>query len=522
MEDSNYNPDDSYGANVDSPQLNQTARQQQYQRAQQQVREWYRNELGREPSDAEVDSHLGGDYGDDSYMRRIYSNIYLSPEGVEYRNRRGSAGTETTTTTTTTDSGPNLSSAGAQRLRAAYKQYLGRDASDDEIRSWLSGSYGWGTGEQGVDAMIQGIATSGEAQEYKKRTPTPPGGTGGTGTTTTPRVTTTMIPRPTVAAPSSTSGVAGVPPSYAAMPSAAKSTIGGTIPTLADAVAQAKQYLPAAPQFQRPGSAPEISRPGVAPEINKPGPFAAPTPAWAEDRNRVVQAILKQPEVMGQSFQDALFEQQKEQQAQMAAQARSRLSQTTAARGLSAAGGQELLGQAGIEEGFINNLLAARRDVSTKAAEANRASSLAAIEMANAVEQGDFARAQAAYETQLRANQIYDQLRQTAYETEVRAQQAYDQSRLAAYETDLRAQQAYDQLRLQAAEMERSNVALAAQNLLAQREMERGEQSQSFDQYLRQLQMNEMIRQFNEQLALSYGKFGWEQQIGLAGLFPGS
>lgn len=461
-----------------------------YERAQNQVREWYRNELGREPSDAEVDSHLGGDYGNDSYMRRIYSNIVMSPEGVDYRNRRGAAEAETTTTT---DSGPNLSGSGAQRLRAAYKQYLGRDASDNEIRSWLSGSYGWGTGEGGVDAMIQGISTSGEAQEYKKRTTTtPPGGTGGTGGTGT--TTTTTTPRTTVAAPSPTSGVAGVPQSYAAMPSAAKSTIGGTVPTLADAVAQAKQYLPAAPQFQRPGSAPEIS---------KPGTFTPPTPAWAEDRNRVVQAILKQPEVMGQSFQDALFEQQKEQQAQMAAQARGRLSQTTAARGLSAAGGQELLGQAGIEEGFINNLLAARRDVSTKAAEANRASSLAAVEMANAVEQGDFARAQAAYETQLKSNQIYDQLRQTAYETEVKAQQAYDQ------------------LRLQAAELERGNVALAAQNLLAQREMALGEQGQSFDQYLRQLQMNEMIRQFNEQLALNYGKFGWEQQLNLANLFPG-
>ena len=267
-----------------------------------------------------------------------------------------------------------------------------------------------------------------------------------------------------------TSGVAGVPPVYAnsgaAAPTVGKSTIAGTVPTLADAVAQAKQYLPATP------------------EVAKPGPFQPPTPDWVEERNRVVKAILGQPEVMGQSFQDALFEQQKEQQAQLAAQSRARLSQTTAARGLSAAGGQELLGQAGVEEGFINNLLAARRDVSTKAAEVNRASSLAAVEMADAVQQGDFARAQAAYETQLKANQIYDQLR------------------------------------MQAAELERSNVALAAQNLLAQREMQVGEQSQSFDQYLRQLQMNEMIRQFNEQMALNYGKFGWEQQVGLAGLFP--
>jgi hypothetical protein len=355
------------------------------------------------------------------------------------------------------DRAVNLNGAGAQRLRAAYKQYLGRDASDDEIRNWLSGSYGWGTGEGGVDAMIQGISTSGEAEDYRRRT-----------TTTTP--TTKTTPTPT-----STPTVSGVPASYRSSGGVgaagggapgATSPIGGSVPTLAEAAAQAKQLF------------------GSAPEILKPGTFTPPPPVGLEDRNKIVQAILAQPDVMGQTFQDQLFEQQKEQQAQLAEQARARLSQATAARGLSAMGGQELLGQAGVEEGFINSLLSARRDVSMKAAEANRASRTAAVEMADAVTQGDFARAQAAYQTQLQANQIYNQLQ------------------------------------MQAAELERGNVALVAQNLLAQREMALGEQGQSFDQYLRQLQLNEMIRQFNEQLALDYGKFGWTQKIGVASLFP--
>lgn len=356
------------------------------------------------------------------------------------------------------DRGVNLNGAGAQRLRAAYKQYLGRDASDDEIRNWLSGSYGWGTGEEGVDAMIQGISTSGEAEDYRRRTTTT--------TTTTKTTPTTPTPTPTVS---------GVPASYRSSGGAGASAggaqvgtspIAGSIPTLAEAAAQAKQLF------------------GSAPEILKPGTFTPPPQVGVEDRNRIVQAILAQPDVMGQTFQDQLFEQQKEQQAQLAAQARARLSQATAARGLSAAGGQELLGQAGVEEGFINSLLSARRDVSMKAAEANRASRTAAVEMADAVTQGDFARAQAAYQTQLQANQIYNQLQ------------------------------------MQAAELERGNVALVAQNLLAQREMALGEQGQSFDQYLRQLQLNEMIRQFNEQLALDYGKFGWTQQMDVASLFP--
>ena len=446
MEDSYYEPNNSYGATNDAPQLTQTDRQQQYRRAADQVREWYRNELGRDPSDAEVDSHLGGDYGDDSYMRGIYSNIYLSPEGEEYRKRRD-AGPVTTTTTKQVNPRWNGGSPPATALpvggdgkTTAGWTWTGTDEYDPNGNWEVTPGKGMGFGQYNVG--------------YKP--PSTGGTTTGGGSTTPPRTT--------------TSGVAGVPPVYAnsgaAAPTVGKSTIGGTVPTLADAVAQAKQYLPATP------------------EVTKPGSFQPPTPDWVEDRNRVVKAILGQPEVMGQSFQDALFEQQKEQQAQLAAQSRARLSQTTAARGLSAAGGQELLGQAGVEEGFINNLLAARRDVSTKAAEVNRASSLAAVEMADAVQQGDFARAQAAYETQLKANQIYDQLR------------------------------------MQAAELERSNVALAAQNLLAQREMQLGEQGQSFDQYLRQLQQNEIIRQFNEQMALNYGKFGWEQQVGLAGLFP--
>ena len=272
-----------------------------------------------------------------------------------------------------------------------------------------------------------------------------------------------------------TSRVSGVPQSYRSGGGGgggggtswggATSPIGGSVPTLEEAQAKAKQLF------------------GSAPEILKPGTFTAPPQVGLEDRNKIVQAILAQPDVMGQTFQDQLFEQQKEQQAQLAEQARARLGQATAARGLSAMGGQELLGQAGVEEGFINSLLSARRDVSMKAAEANRASRTAAVEMADAVTQGDFARAQAAYQTQLQANQIYNQLQ------------------------------------MQAAELERGNVALVAQNLLAQREMQLGEQSQSFDQYLRQLQLNEMIRQFNEQLAFDYGKFGWTQQMGFADLF---
>ena len=330
-------------------------------------------------------------------------------------------------------------------------------------------THGWiWTGSDPYDPNGQWAQTPGGGMGFGQYnvgyTPPPPTTTSKTDSTPTP----TPTPRPGgvpqtygtySAAPRATGAVAAAPTT---------SPIAGSIPTLAEAAAQAKQLF------------------GSAPEILKPGTFTPPTPVGMDDRNKIVQAILAQPDVMGQTFQDQLFEQQKEQQAQLAEQARARLSQATAARGLSAMGGQELLGQAGVEEGFINSLLSARRDVSMKAAEANRASRTAAVEMADAVTQGDFARAQAAYQTQLQANQIYNQLQ------------------------------------MQAAELERGNVALVAQNLLAQREMALGEQGQSFDQYLRQLQLNEMIRQFNENLALDYGKFGWTQQMDVANLFPRS
>lgn len=459
-----------------------------YEQARAQVREWYRNELGREPSDAEVDSHLGGNWQDSGYMRNVWATISSSPESVEYRNRRGA---EEAARQQAAATAAASAAAAAAAARDPYANYNGNSPPDVA----LNAGYGWEwDGSRWNQVAGRGLGFSGGQTHNVVKGPdgkpdpyldynggSPPDAPLAAGKTW--KWTGTRWEQVASGGGTGTTGsrVSGVPQSYSSYSSArttgggsgvggggGSSTIGGSVPTLEEAMAKSKQLF------------------GSAPEILKPGTFTPPPQVGMEERNRIVQAILANPDVAGQDFQDALFEQQKEQQAQLAAQARSRLSQSMAARGLSAASGQELLGQAGIEEGFINSLLAARRDVTTKAAEANRASRLAAVEMADAVHQGDFQRAQAAYQTQLQANQIYNQLQ------------------------------------LQAAELERGNVALVAQNLLAQREMQLGEQGQSFDQYMRQLQMNEMIRQFNEQLAFNYGKFGWEQQLGLAGLFPGS
>lgn len=70
----------------------------------------------------------------------------------------------------------DLQGGDAQRIRSTYQSALQRDASDDEVSGWLSGSYGGG----GVNDWVNQISSSDEARQrgtYKPPTVTPPGGT---------------------------------------------------------------------------------------------------------------------------------------------------------------------------------------------------------------------------------------------------------------------------------------------------------------------------------------------------------
>ena len=58
-------------------------------------------------------------------------------------------------------------------IREAYRTYLGRDASDDEVANWESGAYGYGDNPA---AWVEAIRNSGEAQAYAARSQ---GGGGG-------------------------------------------------------------------------------------------------------------------------------------------------------------------------------------------------------------------------------------------------------------------------------------------------------------------------------------------------------
>jgi hypothetical protein len=57
--------------------------------------------------------------------------------------------------------GVDLYGGDAQRIRSQYQTSLGRDASDDEVTGWLSGSYGGGT----TDDWLRQISGSHEAQQ---------------------------------------------------------------------------------------------------------------------------------------------------------------------------------------------------------------------------------------------------------------------------------------------------------------------------------------------------------------------
>lgn len=55
----------------------------------------------------------------------------------------------------------------AAQIRSAYNTHLRRNASDDEVSGWLSGSYGGG----GLNDWINQIANSGEAKQYQPQLP---------------------------------------------------------------------------------------------------------------------------------------------------------------------------------------------------------------------------------------------------------------------------------------------------------------------------------------------------------------
>lgn len=163
------------------------------------IREAYRTYLGRDASDDEVANWESGAYGYGDNPAAWIEAIRNSGEAQSYAARSqggGGGGSEaqdgggdvgggaeeptggqpgTGGNAPPSDFGPSAPADETQdpslraQIAAAYKTHLLRDASDAEITAWLSGQNGWGKGAAGINRMVQGIATSGEAKAAQSR-----------------------------------------------------------------------------------------------------------------------------------------------------------------------------------------------------------------------------------------------------------------------------------------------------------------------------------------------------------------
>ena len=252
------------------------------------------------------------------------------------------------------------------------------------------------------------------------------------------------------------------------------------------------------------------------------GPFQGPEAVAMNERNRTLQAIMGAPDVFGAQQQAQMAEQQKEQLTQQARESENRLSQLMAARGLSARGGQDLMGQLDIQRDLQSNLLAGQRDIALRSAEANRAAQLGAVNAVIGAQQADMARAAQGFQTNLAGQQFNLGAQQTAAQLAGQAGQQQFQQGLAGAEFTRAGQQA----------------ALAGQQNLANQQMDLNQQN--FQQALGGFGANLQANQFNlgaaqaaQQAAAGLGQqqfaqglagqqfnlqaLGQQQQAGLAG-----
>lgn len=149
------------------------------------------------------------------------------------------------------------------------------------------------------------------------------------------------------------------------------------------------------------------------------------------DRNRLMQAILQSPETMGATQQSQLFEQQKELLNAQRAQQQAQLQQNLLQRGISSQGGQALSGQAGIQQDFSGQLLGAQRDIALKAAQQNRADQLAALQMQEAMAQGDYQKMMGIYQANQQERQNTENFLRQAQEVTQQGQLQYNAQRMA-------------------------------------------------------------------------------------------
>jgi len=135
------------------------------------LRQQYQTSLGRAASDDEVSGWLSGSFGGggtEDYLRQIQGSHEAQQRNPPTSYTPPVVGTnpDNYTTQTPTSYTPGGMDAGfSQSLGSAYQDYLGRQASPDELMNWWSGQFGYGSGLSGLGSFREAIRNSGEAKQ---------------------------------------------------------------------------------------------------------------------------------------------------------------------------------------------------------------------------------------------------------------------------------------------------------------------------------------------------------------------
>ena len=131
----------------------------------------YQSSLGRSPTSTEIQNWVNHTNAHGGSMATITQGIANSAEARNYAARQSASAAPAPAPTPRASSGGGGGGGGggaaradASGIKSAYSQYLGRSASDSEIKSWqdLAANSGYG-----INGIIQGIATSKEANDYR-------------------------------------------------------------------------------------------------------------------------------------------------------------------------------------------------------------------------------------------------------------------------------------------------------------------------------------------------------------------
>ena len=150
------------------------------------IRNQYRQSLGRDASDQEVQGWLSGSYGGgntDSWLQQIAGSHeaqqYQPPTfGQPNPNTSGTMPTPQAQDYTPWTPQPTIDpwEQARQGLTSVYRNSLGRDPGEGDIDKWLSGGYGYGSGLGDYDKYVAAIMGSHEARTYRPAGTAQPGG----------------------------------------------------------------------------------------------------------------------------------------------------------------------------------------------------------------------------------------------------------------------------------------------------------------------------------------------------------